>query len=330
MKILITGGAGFIGSNLAQRYLEREDEVYIIDNLSTGRLENISGLIEKYPEKVFFKKDTILNEAVLREMTEIVDAVFHLAAAVGVKYIIDNPLSSMETNIIGAENVLKWAKEFKKKIFIASSSEVYGDQEKAPLYEDDSVIYGPSSKLRWCYAASKLVDEFLALAHYRTFQMPVVICRLFNIIGPNQTGEYGMVVPRFIERALKNEPLLVYGDGNQSRTFTYIDDAVKAIMDMVENDQCIGQIINIGGEEEITIFDLAEKVRDMTDSTSKIIKVPYDNVYGKDFHDMRRRVPSLEKATKLINFSPQYTLEKSLQLIIDSFKGVDGPTCHLS
>ncbi len=317
---MITGGAGFIGSNLARRYLERGDEVYIVDDLSTGKFENISGLLEQYPGMVYFKKDTILNDEIMMEMTGTVDVMIHLAAAVGVKYIIDNPLSSMETNIVGTENVLKWAKKFKKKIFIASSSEVYGDQEKAPLGEEDSVIYGPSVKLRWSYAASKLVDEFLALAYYRTLHIPVVICRLFNIIGPNQTGEYGMVVPRFIERALKNEPLLVHGDGQQSRTFTYIEDAVRAIIDMVDSDQCTGEIINLGGSEEIKILDLARKIISLTGSSAGIELVPFEKVYGKDFDDMRRRVPCLEKIQRLLGYSPQFDLDAALRKIIEETK----------
>jgi len=212
--------------------------------------------------------------------------------------------------------VLKWAKKFKKKIFIASSSEVYGDQEKAPLEEEDSVIYGPSVKLRWSYAASKLVDEFLALANHRTLHIPVVICRFFNIIGPNQTGDYGMVVPRFIGQALSHEPLLVHGDGGQSRTFTYIEDAVRAIVEMVDNDQCIGEIINLGGREEIKIRELAQKIIDLTGSRSKIELVPFERVYGKDFDDMRRRVPSLEKIQRLIGYEPRFGLEEALKEII--------------
>lgn len=316
MKVLITGGAGFIGSNLARKYLERGDEVYIVDDLSTGRFENISALLQQYPESLCFKQDTILNDEVMMEMSGTADVIIHLAAAVGVKYIIENPLSSMETNIVGTENVLKWARKFKKKLFIASSSEVYGDQEKAPLSEEDSVVYGPSVKLRWSYAASKLVDEFLALAYFRTFRLQVVICRLFNIIGPNQTGEYGMVVPRFIAQALKNEPLFVHGDGGQSRTFTYIEDAVRAIIDMVDNDRCLGEIINLGGSEEIRILDLAHKIIALTGSSAKIERVPFEQVYGKDFDDMRRRVPSLEKIGRLIGYKPRFSLDAALKRII--------------
>jgi len=317
MKILITGGAGFIGSNLARKYLDRGDDVYVLDNLSTGKLDNIQYFLEKYKKQFFFQNGTILEDDILMEMTGIVDYVIHLAAAVGVKYIIDNPLESMETNIVGTENVLKWARKFKKKVFIASSSEVYGDQEKAPLEEEDSVVYGPSVKLRWSYAASKLVDEFLALAYYRTLGFPVVICRFFNIIGPNQTGEYGMVVPRFIECALKERNIPVYGDGNQSRTFTYIEDAVDAIMKMMDSNNCVGQIMNIGGEEEIKIIDLAQRIVDLTGSKSKIELIPYKKVYNSDFDDMKRRVPSLKKIKELIKYSPKYDLNRALKEIIE-------------
>jgi UDP-glucose 4-epimerase len=320
MKVLITGGAGFIGSNLCRKYLERGDEVYVVDNLSTGKFENISDLLEKYPDRLSFDKDSILNDKLIMKLTSLVDVVVHLAAAVGVKYIINNPLSAMETNIIGTENVLRGAKVFKKKIIIASSSEVYGDQVKAPLVEEDSVIFGPSVKLRWSYAASKLVDEFLALSYYRTLNIPVVICRFFNIIGPNQTGEYGMVVPRFVNQALKNEPLSVYGEGDQSRTFTFIEDAIGAILNMVDKDDCIGEIINIGGTEEIKIVDLAKKIIKISGSLSRIEFIPYKRVYGKDFDDMKRRVPSLKKAGKLLNFKPKYSLDESLKIIIDSMK----------
>ena len=320
MKILITGGAGFIGSNLAKKYLERGDEVYIIDNLSTGNMENIEGIINSYKEQLYFYEDTILNDEIMMEPFGIADVIIHLAAAVGVKLIMEKPLLSMETNIIGTEHVLKWAKKFKKKVFIASSSEVYGDQTKAPLREEDSVIYGPSIKYRWSYAASKLVDEFLALAYYRTYNIKINICRFFNVIGPNQTGEYGMVVPRFIEKALKNETIPVYGDGSQTRTFTYIDDVVTAVVAIIDNENCVGEVMNIGGEQEISIKELAEKIVDLTRSESTIEFIPYENVYGKNFDDMRRRVPSLEKVNKLINYKPQYNLEKYLIEIIKAKK----------
>jgi UDP-glucose 4-epimerase len=320
MKYLITGGAGFIGSNLTGRLLERGNEVYVIDNLSTGYIDNIAPYMKKYPEKMHFKEASILDDEALMELTRISDVVIHLAAAVGVKYIIENPLQSMETNIIGTECVLKWARKFKKKVFIASSSEVYGDQEKAPLSEEDSVVYGPSVKLRWSYAASKLVDEFLALAYHRTLQIPVVICRFFNIIGPNQTGKYGMVIPRFIELALKNQPLKVHGDGNQSRTFTYIEDAVRVIIDILDNPQCEGEVINVGGNEEIKVKDLAKKIIQLTGSSSEIDLIPYKKVYGNDYDDMRRRVPCLKKVKRLVGFEPEFSLDDGLKRIIESTK----------
>ncbi len=320
MKILITGGAGFIGSNLAKKYLERGDEVYIIDNLSTGSMKNIEGLLEKYKGRMFFTNDTILNNTVMMELSGIADVIVHLAAAVGVKLIMEKPLLSMEINIIGTEHILKWAKKFKKKVFIASSSEVYGDQTKAPLKEEDSVIYGPSIKHRWSYAASKLVDEFLALAYYRTYNIKINICRFFNVIGPNQTGEYGMVVPRFVEKALRNETIQVYGDGSQTRTFTYIDDVVRAVVAMIDNEDCVGEIINIGGEREISIKELAEKIILLTGSKSKIELISYEDAYGKDFDDMRRRVPCLEKVNRLINYKPEFDLDRSLMEIIKAKK----------
>jgi UDP-glucose 4-epimerase len=324
MKVLITGGAGFIGSNLAEKYLKKGDEVYIIDNLSTGSYDNIANLLKEYPNRIYFKEDTILNDDVLMEMVGIADIVIHLAAAVGVKYIIENPLNSMETNIVGTENVLKWVRKFKKKILLASSSEVYGDQEKAPLSEEDSVIYGPSVKLRWSYAAAKLVDEFLGLAYHRTLGIPVVICRFFNIIGANQTGEYGMVVPRFIDSALKDEPIVVHGDGSQTRTFTYIEDAVNAVIKILDNNECVGEIINIGGDEEISIVGLAEKVIKLTNSISKIDFIPYDKVYGKDFDDMKRRVPSLKKIKNLIGYEPEFSLDEALKEIINTKRSKNG------
>ena len=316
MKVLITGGAGFIGSNLAKAYLELGDEVYIVDNLSTGSMDNIQPLLDSYPKLLRFTRDSILNDEIMMELTGICDSIVHLAAAVGVKYIIDNPLDAMETNIVGTEYVLKWAKKFRKKIFIASSSEVYGDQTKAPLREEDSVIYGPSVKLRWSYAASKLVDEFLSLANYRTVHLPVVICRFFNVIGPNQTGKYGMVVPRFIEKAKKNEPLPVFGDGSQTRTFTYIDDVVDAVIKMMETPECVGEIMNLGGDEEISIKDLAELIIELSGSSSKVEFIDYKDVYNQDFEDMRRRVPSLEKIRGLIGYNPEYDLKKALNKLI--------------
>jgi len=322
MRVLITGGAGFIGSHLAEACLERGDEVYIIDNLSTGSLENINFLQkdDRFRDRLFVRTDTILNHDTMQELIGICDTVFHLAAAVGVKYILDYPMESIKTNIQGTEKVLELCNKFKKKVLIASSSEVYGKHTHAPLVETDNVVYGPSSKFRWSYAASKLMDEFTALAYYRTNGLKVTIARLFNTIGPRQTGTYGMVVPRFVGQALRGEPLTVYGDGSQTRTFTAVKDVVKAFMRLMENEQSFGQVFNIGGTEEITILDLAYKIIDITESQSGIKRIPYDVAYEADFEDMERRVPSIEKISDLIGFKPNDHLDNIIFKIVASMK----------
>jgi len=318
MRVLITGGAGFIGSHLAEAYLERGDEVYIIDNLSTGSLENIDSLQKDdcFRDRLFIRTDTILNHETMLELTGICDAVFHLAAAVGVQYILDNPLESIKTNIQGTEKVLELCEKFRKKVLIASSSEVYGKHTHAPLVETDNIIYGPSSKFRWSYAASKLMDEFTALAYYRTCGLKVTIARLFNTIGTRQTGTYGMVVPRFITQALNNDPLTVYGDGLQTRTFTGVKDVVQVFMALMENEDSFGQVFNIGGIEEISMLDLAKKIITLTGSKSEIVLIPYEEAYQADFEDMMRRVPSVEKAARLIGFKPNVNLDDILPEIV--------------
>jgi UDP-glucose 4-epimerase len=315
MRVLITGGAGFIGSHLAEAYLEKGDEVYIIDDLSTGSLENIEFLQkdDRFRDRIFVHIDTILNHETMLELVGICDTVFHLAAAVGVQYILDNPLGSIKTNIQGTEKVLALCSKFKKKVLLASTSEVYGKHTHAPLVETDNIIYGPSSKFRWSYAASKLMDEFTALAYHRTEGLQVTIVRLFNTIGPRQTGAYGMVVPRFVEQALKDEPLTVYGDGTQTRTFTGVKDVVRVITGMLQNDQSFGEVFNIGGTEEISILDLAKKIIDLSESKSKIVLIPYEEAYAADFEDMMRRVPSVEKVYDLIGYKPDDNLENILR-----------------
>ncbi len=318
MRILITGGAGFIGSHLAQAYLERGEEVYIIDDLSTGSLDNIKRLQEKeeYKRRFFVTIDTILNHEAMVELIGTCDMVFHLAAAVGVRYILENPLSSIKTNIQGTEKVLELCAKFKKRVLVASSSEVYGKHLHAPLAETDNIVYGPSSKFRWSYAASKLMDEFNALAYFRTKRLPVVIARLFNTVGPRQTGAYGMVIPRFVSQALKNEPLTVYGDGTQTRTFTYVKDVVGALMALLESDGATGEVFNVGGTEEITILDLARRIIREAGSESTVELIPYEKAFEKDFEDMQRRVPSIEKISQYIGFCPQTDLTTILKTVI--------------
>jgi UDP-glucose 4-epimerase len=319
MKVLITGGAGFIGSHLAEECLERGDEVYIIDDLSTGSIDNIQFLQEdeRFKDRLFVYIDSILNHETMFTLMGICDVVFHLAAAVGVRYILDYPLDAIRTNIQGTEKVLDLCNRFKKKAFLASTSEVYGKHMHAPLVETDNIIYGPSSKFRWSYAASKLMDEFTALAYFRTNGLKVTIARLFNTIGPRQTGTYGMVVPRFVSQALRNEALTVFGDGKQTRTFTYVKDVVKALLALVDNEDSFGQVFNIGGTEEVAIFDLAQKIIELTHSKSEIRLIPYEEAYEQDFEDMQRRVPGIEKIKQHIGFDPKTALEDILKGVID-------------
>jgi UDP-glucose 4-epimerase len=318
MKVLITGGAGFIGSHLAEACLQRGDDVYILDDLSTGTRENIRSFEEdeRYRGRFFVHIDTILNHNSLLELTGICDVVFHLAAAVGVRYILENPLESIKTNIQGTEKVLELCAKFKKKVLIASTSEVYGKHMHAPLVETDNIVYGPSSKFRWSYAASKLMDEFTALAYHRIKGLEVIIARLFNTVGPRQTGAYGMVIPRFVEQALAGRSLTVYGDGRQTRTFTYVKDVVDALMGLVDCEGAVGEVFNVGGTEETTIVDLARRIIELTGSRSSIELIPYEKAFGKDFEDMQRRVPSIEKIKALIGFAPASDLDSILEKVI--------------
>ena len=322
MRVLITGGAGFIGSHLAERCLENGDEVYIIDDLSTGSMDNVRFLqeITAYKNKFFIHINTILNHDMMLELTGICDVVYHLAAAVGVQTILEKPLESIVTNIQGTEKVLEMCNKFKKRVLIASTSEVYGKHLHAPLLETDNIVYGPSSKFRWSYAASKLMDEFTALAYYRTNGLEVIITRLFNTVGPRQTGAYGMVIPRLVSRALKNEPLTVYGDGTQTRTFTYVKDVVSALMRLMSSENSTGEVFNVGGGEEISILDLAQKIIEMTESSSEIQLIPYDKAFGKDFEDMQRRVPSTAKLAQVTGYTPDKSLDFILLDVIEYIK----------
>lgn len=319
MRVLITGGAGFIGSHLAEACLERGDEVYIIDDLSTGSFNNIEPLQQdpRYKDRLFVHIDTILNHDLMLELIGTCEVVFHLAAAVGVRYILENPLESIKINIQGTEKVLELCSKFKKKVLLTSSSEVYGKHEHAPLVETDNIIYGPSSKFRWSYAASKLMDEFTALAYHRTNGLQSIVVRLFNTVGPRQTGAYGMVIPRFVGQALQNQPITVYGDGSQTRTFTYVQDVVQALMELMAHEEAAGEVFNVGGTQEISIAELAELIITKTGSGSQIVRIPYEEAFEKDFEDMQRRVPGIDKICSLINFEPKTSLDDIIDQVIE-------------
>ncbi len=320
MNILVTGGAGFIGSHLCDHLVSRGEYVSAIDDLSTGFFENIIHLLSN--SRFQYINDTILNKERMDSLVQRCEVIVHLAAAVGVKYVVENPLSSIETNICGTEIVLNLANKHKKKILIASSSEVYGKHMHAPLKEDDNLIYGPPTTMRWSYAASKLIDEFAALAYHRTKKLSVAVFRCFNTIGPRQTGLYGMVVPRLIQQALRDEPITVYGDGQQTRTFTYVADVVESICRLMECEEAYGEVINIGGTEEISISELAKRIKSLVGSKSEIIYIPYEKVYGKDFEDMMRRVPSSEKLNNLIDFVPQTPFDTILEKTTEYFRSI--------
>ena len=318
MKALITGGAGFIGSYLAEQLLKDGQEVAVIDNLSTGSLKNIESF-KKHPKFDFVEGD-VRDAELMEPLVEKCDVTFHLAAAVGVKLIADKPVHTVETNIGGTEVVLNVTNKFGKKILIASSSEVYGKNEAVPFREDDDIVLGSTSMPRWSYACSKAIDEFLGLAFYQQYGLGVVIGRFFNTIGPRQTGRYGMVVPRFVQRALRDEPLSIYGTGQQSRCFCYVEDLVDAVIALMNCEEAAGKVYNIGSTEEITIEDLADKIIEMTGSKSKKEFVSYEKAYGRPIEDMMRRVPGLERIKETIGWEPKTGLTEMLQVIIESFK----------
>jgi UDP-glucose 4-epimerase len=318
MRVLITGGAGFVGSHLAEALLGRGDEVYVLDDLSTGSIENIAHL--KSNPKFHYTIESVTNEPLLAEMIDRCDTVVHLAAAVGVKLIVESPVRTIETNVHGTEVVLKVANKKKKLVLIASTSEVYGKSAKVPFSEDDDLVLGPTSKHRWAYACSKLIDEFLALAYWKERKLPVIIVRLFNTVGPRQTGQYGMVVPSFVRQAMANEPITVFGDGTQSRSFTYVGDVVRAMVALINEPRAIGQVFNIGNGQEISIRDLALRIKEMTGSTSPVVTIPYDQAYEAGFEDMPRRVPDISKIRALIGYEPTVELDEILTRVIASLQ----------
>lgn len=318
MKILITGGAGFIGSHLAEKLLKEGNEIFVIDNLSTGKYSNIIHLIKN--EKFNYAIDSILNRTVLENLIKKVDQIYHLAAAVGVKYIIDNPLLSLRTNIVGTENVLEFANKYKKKVLIASTSEIYGKSDKIPFKEEDDRFLGSTHISRWSYSSAKAIDEFLALAYHREKKLPVVIVRCFNTVGPRQTGQYGMVVPKFVHNALLNHPITVFGDGKQSRCFCDVCDVTDGMIKLMNTKQAEGQIFNIGNDKSISIEELAKKVKKMTNSKSKIDFIKYEDAYEEGFEDMRHRKPDLSKVQDAIGYKPKFSLDQILQRIINFFE----------
>lgn len=315
MKILITGGAGFIGSHLSERHLERGDEVYIIDDLSTGSMENIIHL--KTNPRFHYFLDTVTNEQLAGELIDLCDIVYHLAASVGVQRIVESPVRVIETNIQGTEVVLRLAAKKGKRVLITSTSEVYGKQTVVPFREDSDLVFGATDVGRWSYACSKAIDEFLAIAYWKEQKLPTVVVRLFNTVGPRQTGKYGMVIPNFVRQALAGEDITVFGDGTQSRCFTYVQDAIGALMALASHPNSVGQVYNIGNTEEISIMQLAEKIKQMTGSSSKIVMVPYDKAYKGGFEDIARRLPDLSKIHALIGYAPSFNLEQTLTSVID-------------
>jgi nucleoside-diphosphate-sugar epimerase len=315
---LITGGSGFIGSHLSEALLDSGHDVLILDNLSTGSIDNIAHLKGRAGFEYFI--DTFNNEPLLAELIDRSDVVFHLAAAVGVKLIVEQPVYTIETNIHGTEVVLKHANKKKKLVVIASTSEVYGKSEDVPFREDSDLVLGPTPKHRWAYACSKALDEFLALAYWKERKLPVIIVRFFNTVGPRQTGTYGMVIPNFVRQALAGESITVFGDGQQTRSFSHVADVVGALLKLVVEPRAIGQVINIGNTQEVSIRALAERVRELSGSNSPIKLVPYDEAYESGFEDMPRRVPDLTKIEGLIGYRPRYSLDDILAQVIEYFR----------
>jgi UDP-glucose 4-epimerase len=318
VKAFITGGAGFIGSHLAERLLDDGHEVSVLDNLSTGSIDNIAHL--KGRSGFSYTIDSVTNEPLLAELIDGCDVVFHLAAAVGVKLIVEQPVHTIETNVHGTEVVLKHANKKKKLVFIASTSEVYGKSADVPFREAADLVLGPSVKHRWAYACSKLIDEFLALAYWKEKKLPVVIVRLFNTVGPRQTGQYGMVLPTFVRQALAGHPITVFGDGTQSRSFTYVGDVVDALVRLATNPRAVGEVFNIGNMGEVSIGDLAARVKQMAGSCSPIHYIPYDQAYEAGFEDMPRRVPDISKIRALVGYEPKLQLDDIIRSVIEHMR----------
>ena len=315
MRILITGGSGFVGSYLAERCLERGDRVHVIDDLSTGAIDNIEA-IRKHP-RFTYDIDSITNERLMAELVDVSDIVYHLAAAVGVRLIVESPVRTIETNIRGTEIVLTLAAKKKKRVLIASTSEVYGKLDRVPFREDDDLVLGATCRSRWSYACSKAIDEFLALAYWKEQRVPTVIARLFNTVGPRQTGRYGMVVPSFVQQALAGRNITVFGDGSQRRCFMHVSDTVRALMALGDDPGATGQVYNVGSQDEITILELAERVKKLSGSDSRIVLIPYAEAYEEGFEDMMRRVPDTSKIRDLTGFHPQFGLDDILNNVIE-------------
>ena len=315
MRVLITGGAGFIGSHLSEALLGAGHQVHVLDNLSTGSISNIAHL--KSHAGFSYDIDSVENEQLLAELIDSADVVFHFAAAVGVKLIVEQPVYTIETNVHGTEVVLKHANKKKKRVIVASTSEVYGKSVDVPFREDADLVMGPTTKHRWAYACSKAIDEFLALAYYKERKLPVIIVRFFNTVGPRQTGQYGMVIPNFVRQALAGEPITVFGDGTQCRSFTHVSDVVRALTALMVEPKAIGEVVNIGNIEEISILGLAERVKAMTNSSSPIKLIPYDEAYESGFEDMPRRLPDLTKIRTMIGYEPTRNLDAILTDVIE-------------
>jgi len=318
MKILITGGAGFVGSHLADKLIGEGHEITVIDDLSTGRYANVEHLEGNPNFRLII--DTVLNDKLMEELIRETDRVFHMASAVGVRLIMEQPVKTIETIFHGTDVVLKFCSRYRKRVLVPSTSEVYGKGVSVPFKEEDDLLTGSTDKHRWAYACAKTLDEFLAIAHWKETRLPVVVVRLFNTVGPRQTGQYGMVVPNFVKSALNNQPITVHGDGNQQRCFGHVFDVVEGLTKAIETPACFGQVINFGNDEEISIKGLAEKAIAMTGSTSEIKYVSYDEVYGEGFEDMQRRVPSLEKAKRLVGYQPTRTLEDIINDVANQFR----------